>query len=166
MVTPERRLQDSSETIQITRGLLVRAGRIAFILQRLGDKVAMSDDVQGNDIRLRALWPPRTDPYAQMTRSLVSEDSRTFGPGDSIRIGRRHGIQIADPEGFVNEDRTRRFVGSFGPLITMAISIDTTLSRNHVRINFLHDAEVEITDLGSTNGTHICETEPVVNPLW
>ncbi|MDB5160683.1 MAG: hypothetical protein JWO96_63 [Candidatus Saccharibacteria bacterium] len=76
--------------------------------------------------------------------------SADLEPGNSVRIGRRRGLEIFDAQGEVDEARMAQI---YNPGLQASLKSDIHLSKEHLEIEVVEASDLIIRDLGSTNGT-------------
>jgi hypothetical protein len=73
-------------------------------------------------------------------------------PGNSVRIGRRRGLEIFDQDGTIDENRMAQI---YNPGLQASLRSDHHLSREHLEIEIVGASDLIVRDLGSINGTII-----------
>jgi len=135
------RLRDAEQLFNLEEHnlrLVLFMGYSAFSLARL-NHIGPKDF---QTIRLSEIPTERNDSVSGKTAYLQ--------PGNAVRFGRRHGLEIFDREGAIDEAKMK----SIGALsISQRLKNDSHLSREHAEVVVIGPSEIAIKDFGSKNGT-------------
>jgi len=135
------RLRDSEQLFNLEEHslrLVLFMGYSAFSLTRL-------NHIGPRDIQTISLKEVPTE-----RNGAVSSKTAHLQPGNAVRFGRRHGLEIFDREGEIDEAQMR-LIGALS--ISQRLKNDSHLTREHAEVLVIGPSEIVIKDFGSKNGT-------------
>lgn len=144
---------DTAEFIRLDAPLLVLAGRIGYVCRRAADAQAVEvrEDYQMNARRLADVWPESRKRYDYLVRDVVL-GGLVLAPQEELIIGRATGLEVHKADGTLDSIRSGMH---FDQALQLAFALDKRMSDRHVAITALPGGNVNVMDLGSTNGTSI-----------